>query len=1280
MKYIKLILVIFILEIFTISSALCLNPIRSSNPDNAQLSNWYDQAVSNIQEMEYNVSWQETCAIPGGKAGYHIVNRNQNLRLYFYPEGVKIISRTDTQPSWILEWNLMETAGKKDVSFINPCRKAEKNRLVYERHCMTESYENQKDGVKCSLIYKENIGKSDPCVISLKINGNMTLCPALEDPGIDFSYKNKPIVGFKDFHARDSQGKTLQIKTSLNRDVFNIAIDDKEASYPIELNFLVVSLLPWGIESDMEEARFGESVTTAGDVNGDGFSDIVIGALQYDNGQTDEGRIYVFHGSPSGPGLSANWTYESDVENAKLGDSVCTAGDVNGDGFSDIIAGAPYYYNSPSSAGSALVFYGSVSGINGSPVIIQSDATSGQFGNTASTAGDVNGDGYADVIIGAPTYTNSYTKEGKVFCYYGSSGGISTSFSWSIAGGQENAFFGYSISLAGDVNRDGYGDVIIGAPYFNANTDDEGRAYVYLGSGFGLALSPVWRDDGDAKDEYLGYSVSTAGDVNGDGYADIVVGCAGYANSQNLEGAIKVYFGNDSGLSATPDHTFEENRENAYFGNSVCTAGDMDGDGYADVIAGAYYYSRDHFGEGAFYVYRGSKTGLKTFRDWMVESNKPDTYLGYTVFLAGDVNGDGYSDVVVGAPFYDNGQSNEGKCFLYYGNPKTPCLTPEWQLQGSVADSGFAVSASSAGDVNADGLADIMIGAPLMDNGQASEGMVYIYHGMAGDTPFFVPSRVLESNQTNAHFGEALSSAGDINADGYDDIIIGAPGYDNDNGRVYVYQGSGSGIGETADWFYTPSDIGGHFGDSVACAGDVNGDGYLDIIIGASHYKNGSNRGNVYVFHGSSAGLGFEFASRFYGSQGGEYFGRSVATAGDVNRDGFSDVIIGSPLFDNEETDEGCVYVYHGTLAGLHASPDWMYESNQAHANFGESASTAGDVNGDGYSDVIIGAPFYDNGLEDEGAAFIFHGTSEGLYALNHLWMGESNEPDAQFGKSVSIAGDVNGDGFSDVIIGAPEYDSFIVVGDPPFPQNVPDAGFVHIFLGSPTGPSSAPNWGAYAFDEGANLGKCVASAGDVNGDGFSDVLTGAPGYKPVTQIVGRVNLYLGGGGNGRLVKPEQFSSGSGRRVSLLGRTDRNGMDLQGQIINPFGRGKIGGQWDYNPLGTPLGGGFNASIPYHENQFEGPLGISIPVLPENALYHWRMRFTYNPATTPYQSHGPWFHIPWHGMQEADIRVMSPAPSVQDIVDYLLDRGGFPHDTNTDTKTDVADIIHLLLHP
>ena len=152
-----------------------------------------------------------------------------------------------------------------------------------------------------------------------------------------------------------------------------------------------------------------------------------------------------------------------------------------------------------------------------------------RMGWSVASAGDVNGDGYSDVIVGAPYYGDGgLTSEGKVWVFHGSTTGLESSAAWSKESGQNGAYYGYSVTTAGDVNGDGYADVILGAPLFTASTSSEGVTRVYLGSDSGLHLTYSWKGEGDQAGAWFGNAVSTAGDVNGDGYADVIVGAKDY--------------------------------------------------------------------------------------------------------------------------------------------------------------------------------------------------------------------------------------------------------------------------------------------------------------------------------------------------------------------------------------------------------------------------------------------------------------------------------------------------------------------------------------------------------------------------------------------------------------------------------------------------------------------------------------------------------------------------------------------------------------------------------
>jgi FG-GAP repeat len=418
----------------------------------------------------------------------------------------------------------------------------------------------------------------------------------------------------------------------------------------------------------------------------------------------------------------------------------------------------------------------------------ESDQAGALFGSVRS-AGDVNADGYDDVIVGAPRYQNGQFYEGRAFVYLGSAGGLSSTASWTAESDQIGAYFGESVSGAGDVNGDGYGDAIVGAPYFDDGQTDQGRAFLYLGSASGLNPLPDWTAEPDQAEASFG-SVRSAGDVNADGYDDVIVGAPGYTHGQAGEGRAFVYLGSPSGLSPTPDWTAEPDQSGAYFGLSVDTAGDVNADGYDDVIVGALHYHHGQTDEGRAFVYFGSAAGLGLTPGWIAESDQAGAYFGFSVGGAGDVNGDGYGDAMVGAPDYDHGQTDEGRAFVYQGSAAGLSPTPDWTAESNQPGSFFGGSVAATGDVNGDGYGDAIVGADEYNDGQTDEGRTYAYTGSA----FGLGSRpeITESNQANATYGGSLGTAGDVNADGFADVIVGAGHYDHgqtDEGVAFATYG-----------------------------------------------------------------------------------------------------------------------------------------------------------------------------------------------------------------------------------------------------------------------------------------------------------------------------------------------------------------------------------------------------------------------------------------------------------------------------------------------------------
>ncbi|MEO7356987.1 MAG: FG-GAP-like repeat-containing protein, partial [Ignavibacteria bacterium] len=420
--------------------------------------------------------------------------------------------------------------------------------------------------------------------------------------------------------------------------------------------------------------QYGYSVSSAGDVNGDGFDDVIIGAPNNDAAGSDAGRAYIYYG-----GLNMNTISDviltGEVAYTYFGGSVAGAGDVNGDGYSDVIVGTDVL-------GRAQIFYGGVAMNSVADVTMSGEAASIFFGNSVSGAGDLNNDGYSDVIVGAYGYS-SYT--GRAYVYYG--GAVMNNVAdVTMTGEAVNNGFGRSVSAAGDVNGDGYPDVILGANEYSSST---GRAYIYYG---GAAMNNVAdvTMTGEAPNNGFGFSVSEAGDVNNDGYADVNVGAYGYSSST---GRAYIYYGG-AVMNNVADVTLTGEAPNNGFGFSVSGVGDINGDGYSDVVVGALGYSSY---TGKAYIYFGSAI-MNNTADLTISGEAPNNRFGVSVSGAGDVNGDGYADVIVGAIY---GFSSYGSAYVYT-NTITGEDIPDIIATGS-AGSLFGNSVSSAGDVNGDG-------------------------------------------------------------------------------------------------------------------------------------------------------------------------------------------------------------------------------------------------------------------------------------------------------------------------------------------------------------------------------------------------------------------------------------------------------------------------------------------------------------------------------------------------------------------------------------------------
>ena len=780
--------------------------------------------------------------------------------------------------------------------------------------------------------------------------------------------------------------------------------------------------------------NYGRSVSSAGDVNGDGFDDVIIGAPNNSVTVTNRGRAYIYFGGTIIDN-SPDVLLTGGGANYYSGSSVSGAGDVNGDGYDDVIVGAPGYNTF---MGRVYIYYGGASMNSVVDVIMTGEFQNNEFGSSVSGAGDVNGDGFSDVIVGAYA-ANVYT--GKAYVFYG---GVSMNnvADVTMTGEGSSNYFGSSVSGAGDVNGDGYQDVICGASGFNGT----GRTYIYFGSVSMDNIADVTMIGGAISD-FFGASVSSAGDVNDDGYSDVIIGAYGYSSTT---GRVYIFYGGAS-MNSIADVIMTGEAANNSFGYSVSEAGDVNGDGFADVYVGAYGISSS---KGRAYLYYGG-ANMNNAADIFMTGETSLDYFGYSVSGAGDVNGDGFADMIAGAFGYN---SNTGRAYVYT-NTMTGEDIPDLIFNGEAVADGFGVSVSDAGDVNHDGYNDVIVGA-LWAN--ANNGRAYIYYGS-----MFMDNVADVTLDGNSEFGFCVSGAGDVNGDSYGDVVVSTYKYDSDRGAAFIFYG-GNSMDNIADVTLTGEASGVAFGASISGAGDVNGDGYDDVIAGASVYDN--LRGRSYIYFGGPV-MNNVADVIFTGETIQGDFGNSVSCAGDVNSDGFDDVIVGAQFFNNFY---GRAYIFFGGSVMNNVADVIM--TGESNSTLGQCVSDCGDVNGDGYGDVIIGPNI------SGGKVWIYYGGAVMNNTADIVMTGQS-----AFGWSVSGVGDVNSDGYSDVLIGTYGYASATGKADIYFGgismDTIPDITMKGEYINS-------------------FFGASVSGAGDLNNDGYTDMIIGS-------DNVGKAYIYL---------------------------------------------------------------------------------------------------------------------------------------------------------------------------
>jgi len=1045
----------------------------------------------------------------------------------------------------------------------------------------------------------------------------------LKSAGATFSYDH--------LKAWDARGRILPSEMRVQGGDIVLAVNDAGAHYPITIDPLLTNVADTTFASTDNGAQLGHGLANVGDVNGDGFDDLVITAYGFTGaGGANEGAWFLYLGDASGTNSTADAFALGGQAGARLGSSAAGVGDVNGDGFADFVVGAEFFDNGSTDEGVVFLYLGGASFNSVSDATLEINQGSAFFGHSVAGAGDVNGDGFSDVLVGANGFDGGSTNSGGAFLFFGNAGAFNTTSDATLTSSQGDVRMGTSVAGVGDVNADGFDDVLIGAPEYEAplgaSEANEGAAFLYLGGSGAFNIATDAHFQINQLEARVGSSVAGVGDVNGDGFADMIIGAPLQAAADS--GSAYIIFGSAAPVTNPPASvTLFSSQAGANFGSAVAGAGDVNGDGFSDVLVGARGYDNGENDEGAVFVYLGGSTfSTTTYRH--LEFNQANAALGNSI-AAADVNRDGFADVLVGAALFDGVGTDNGRAQLFLGGGLSPNTGSEGVAFGNQGSSQMGQSVA-VGDVNGDGYADLVAGHNGHDDNATNSGRVSVFLGGAGGFNTSADDTI-PGQLVNERMGASVA-VGDLNADGYADIVAGAPFANRgavDEGAVYIFLSDAGIFGTTPNVILQADQAGASFGVSVALPGDIDGDGANDLLVGAPLFDGSvSNEGAMFVY--MNRNLAFAAPDfTLLGSQGSAFFGGVVAGAGDVNGDGFADIMAGGVGFDaTGATNAGVVRVYHGGRP-FNTVVDLTKDGGLTDARFGSAVAGLGDVNGDGFADVLMAANEYSSGEANEGVAWIYPGSATGLNPVP-TWRVEGNQANAGFGSAAASAGDVNGDGLADFIVGAPDYDNGVTV----------DAGAAFLFLGAVSGQINPNAAARFDFVLSSTRAGTSVSAGDFNGDGFSDLTVGAPSDdNGASTDEGSASVFYGNT-TGRANPMQTFDFVN---LSLFA-LDQWGVSaygdfftVGGDVVGPRGRENAKLEVQACPQGAAFGAPTCVTAMTQDwtplsAAGAGTVLVAFPqVIGANSLFHWRARALYlhqtgtNAALTPPSNPrvGPW---------------------------------------------------------
>jgi hypothetical protein len=631
---------------------------------------WIEEVKASIERSSY------TFKAIGGDV-YAIANPYQGLMGTINPLQMSLKGTTESN-KWTTSFTLKSISSGDAMLPIGGLAGVElaDNSLRYHFENLTLEYLNNNDGLRQNFIITNAPELENIVSVNLVINSNLNA--HIVDNELIMTDNGNYIYRYSDLKVWDKNGKILPASMELAGDLLALEVDIENAVFPITIDPLS-STYAWKVTGGQLNANLGFWICGNGDLNGDGYDDVAVGAPKYTNTITAEGALFVYYGSATGLSTTPSWVKYGEQDSADFGRCVSIEGDLNNDGYDDLVVGAPAYDNPSKNEGKAWVYLGSASGLSTtSSWTYESNRKSAKFGDAVSIVDDTNGDGFDDLVIGAHAWDDDEVlgaeeaslgnKAGKFWVWHGTSSGVSASPHMECVGLATDANLGVSVDGAGDVNGDGYGDIQIGGYIFLIG---DGMICTFHGGPTGCDNIPDFMAIGGAEDtSFYAVNLSQAGDINGDGYSDVLIGMPRFdTDGVPNSGKLRYHFGSPSGMDSVKHDLFGEGQYDQRWAFNVNDAGDLNGDGYDDVLLTAKHYSPtgaigDSVGRG--YLYLGSPQGLSSEPFWTFDGESVSG-IGTNIASAGDVNGDGLKDIIVSGDGYSGSYNSEGAAYMFKG-------------------------------------------------------------------------------------------------------------------------------------------------------------------------------------------------------------------------------------------------------------------------------------------------------------------------------------------------------------------------------------------------------------------------------------------------------------------------------------------------------------------------------------------------------------------------------------------------------------------------------------